>query len=177
MPPPPTSHSHAYSRVSAKESHNKPMRDLAGSVPEMLEPCRNKDCVFQGGRNREEPYIVDALNASRREESVVRPSSSAIVTGLRAIQKQRLRIGPAKRPLVRRSGTGSRFSPRHWKPLPMAKSKRKESRRRSLSYQISNIEVCSPEQPHVGMIAGCEIANLPRHRKEPNWWRSEAGDL
>jgi len=114
------------------------MRDLAGSVPEMLEPCRNKDCVFQGGRNREEPYIVDALNASRREESVVRPSSSAIVTGLRAIQKQRLRIGPAKRPLVRRSGTGSRFSPRHWKPLPMAKSKRKESRRRSLSYQISN---------------------------------------
>jgi geranylgeranyl pyrophosphate synthase len=29
----------------------------------------------------------------------------------------------------------------------------------------------------VGMIAGCEIANLPRHRKELNWWRSEAGDL
>src|SRR2546421_10027812 len=27
--------------------------------------------------------------------------------------------------LVRRSGTGSRFSPRDWRPLPMAKSKRK----------------------------------------------------
>ena len=51
------------------------MRDLAGSVPEMPEPCRNKDCVFQGGGNREEPYIVDTLNASRREESVVRRSS------------------------------------------------------------------------------------------------------
>src|SRR6266567_1651979 len=73
MPPPPTSHSHAYSRVSAKESHNKPMRGLAGSVPEMPEPCRNKDCVFQRGGNREEPYIVDTLNASGREESVVSP--------------------------------------------------------------------------------------------------------
>jgi hypothetical protein len=32
---------------------------------------------------------------------------------------------PTNALLVRRSGTGSRFSPRHWRPLPMAKSKRK----------------------------------------------------
>ena len=41
---------------------------------------------------------MDALNGSRREESVVR--TSAIVTGLWAIQKQRLRIGTEKRACV-----------------------------------------------------------------------------
>jgi hypothetical protein len=34
-------------------------------------------------------------------------------------------IGTDKRATVRRSGTGSRFSPRQRRPLPMAKSKRK----------------------------------------------------
>jgi len=33
------------------------------------------------------PYLVDALNVSRREQSVIRPSTSAIVTGLRATRK------------------------------------------------------------------------------------------
>src|SRR5438132_3444622 len=45
---------HAHSRVSVKESHNKTGRDLAGSVPGMPELWRNQDCVFEGGCNRAE---------------------------------------------------------------------------------------------------------------------------
>jgi hypothetical protein len=56
-----------------------------------------KTGLFQGGGNREEPYIVDALNGSRREESVVRTSSFGDCDWFMAIQKQRLRIGTEKR--------------------------------------------------------------------------------
>src|SRR4029077_9394119 len=45
---------HAHSRVSVKESHNKTERDLAGSVLGMPELWQNQDCVFEGGCNRAE---------------------------------------------------------------------------------------------------------------------------